>query len=179
MSAPVIQTHRLILRPWRDEDVAPWADMNADERVMEFYTNTYTREHAREMAAYLRMRLEQDGYGYWVVEIKEGSRFAGILALQNVPFEAHFTPAFEIGWRLQFDAWGHGYATEGARALLDFAFDELHRDEVVAMTAVLNVRSQRVMERLGMTHEPADDFENPRVEPGHRLRPHVLYRIRR
>lgn len=177
MSAPVIETERLILRPWRDEDVAHWAAMNADPRVMEFFPNTYTEEHANEMAAYLRARLEQDGYGWWIAQIKDGSRFGGNLALQKVPFEAHFTPAMEIGWRLPVHAWGHGYATEGARALLDFAFSQLQCDEVVAMTARLNVRSQRVMERLQMTRDPADDFQHPRLEEGHRLRPHVLYRI--
>jgi RimJ/RimL family protein N-acetyltransferase len=178
MSGRTIETERLILRPWRDEDVAAWAAMNADPRVMEFFPNTYTEEYATEMAAYLRGRLEQDGYGWWVAQIKGGG-FAGNLALQKVPFDAHFTPAMEIGWRLPFDAWGHGYATEGARALLDFAFEELRCDEIVAMTAALNLRSQRVMERLGMTRDPADDFEHPRLEQGHRLRPHVLYRIRR
>lgn len=179
MSAPIIETERLVLRPWRDEDIEPWAAMNADPRVMEFFPNTYTQEYASEMAAYLRARLEKDGYGWWVAEIKNGKRFAGNLALQYVPFEAHFTPALEIGWRLAFDAWGHGYATEGARALLDFAFKDLQCAQIVAMTAALNVRSQRVMQRLGMTHAAADDFEHPRLQPCHRLRPHVLYRIER
>lgn len=178
MSAPVIETERLILRPWRDEDVPHWVAMNADPRVMEFFPSTYGEEQARETAAYLRARLEADGYGWWIAEIKDGRRFAGCLAVQKVPFEAHFTPAFEIGWRLPVDAWGHGYATEGARALLDCSFSRLGCDEVVAMTAALNERSQRVMQRLGMTRDAADDFDHPRLEEGHRLRPHVLYRIR-
>lgn len=178
MSAPTLETPRLILRQWRDEDVQHWVAMNADPRVMEFFPNVYTEDYATEMAAYLRGRLEEDGYGWWIAEVKDGNRFAGNLALQKVPFEAHFTPAIEIGWRLPFDAWGHGYATEGARALLEFAFAHLDADEIVSMTAQINLRSQRVMERLGMRHDEADDFDHPRLEEGDRLRRHVLYRIR-
>jgi len=102
-----------------------------------------------------------------------------VIALQDVPFEAHFTPALEVGWRLRHDHWGHGYATEAARAALAFVFSELQRDEVVAMTAAINERSQRVMQRLGMTRDPNGDFEHPAVAEGHPLRPHVLYRIRK
>lgn len=177
MSAPAIETERLILRPWRDEDLEPWVAMNADPRVMEFFPSVDTRERALESAAFLRKYMDENGYGWWIAEIKDGRRFAGCVALQDVPFEAHFTPALEVGWRLCADAWGCGYATEGGRALLDHAFRELKRSEVVSMTAAINVRSRRVMERLGMSHDPRDDFEHPRLEQGHRLRPHVLYRI--
>lgn len=146
---------------------------------MEFFTSTYDRERAGTVAATLRERLERDGYGWWVTERKADRAFLGVTALQDVPFEAHFTPAREIGWRFAFDAWGHGYATEAAQELLRFAFDVHEWPEVVAMTSVLNVRSQRVMRRLGMTYDPSDDFENPYVEAGHRLKHHVLYRIRK
>jgi RimJ/RimL family protein N-acetyltransferase len=174
-----LQTERTILRPWADSDIEPWVALNADARVMEFFPSTYTRERAERSAALLRERLERVGYGWWVLEIKDGASFAGVIALQDVPFEAPFTPALEIGWRLRHDHWGHGYATEGARAALAFAFSELQRDEVVALTAAVNDRSRRVMKRLGMTRNPEDDFEHPAVEPGHPVRPHVLYRIRR
>lgn len=173
-----MQTERTILRPWTDSDVEPWIALNADARVMEFFPSTYTRERAQGSAATLRERLERDGYGWWILEIKGGASFAGVIALQDVPFEAHFTPALEIGWRLPYDHWGHGYATEAARATLAFAFSELQRHEVVAMTAAINERSRRVMERLGMTRDPADDFEHPAVACGHPIRPHVLYRIK-
>lgn len=122
--------------------------------------------------------MDKTGYGWWIAEIKDGNRFAGCVGLQDVPFEAHFTPALEVGWRLCVDAWGFGYATEGGRALLDYAFGDLNRSEVVSMTAAINIRSRRVMERLGMSYDPRDDFEHPRLEQGHRLRPHVLYRLR-
>jgi RimJ/RimL family protein N-acetyltransferase len=177
--APTIETPRLILRPWRDDDVEPWAEMSADERVMEFFSAPYTHEQAVAVAARLRQALERDGYGFWVLECKGGPSFAGVIEVKQVAFEAHFTPALEVGWRLRYDLWNRGYATEGARAALDFAFTELESREIVALTAALNRRSRRVMERLGMSYDPRDDFENPHIEPGHPLRPHVLYRLRR
>jgi RimJ/RimL family protein N-acetyltransferase len=112
------------------------------------------------------------------LRLKKPARLPAAWRCKNVPFEAHFTPALEVGWRLAADAWGRGYATEGGRALLDYAFAQLGKSEVVSMTAAINVRSRRVMERLGMTYDPADDFPHPRLEEGHRLYPHVLYRMK-
>ena len=174
-----IEAQRTILRAWRDDDLEPWAAMNADPRVMEFFPALYDRDAAYAMAERLRAALARDGYGWWVLEIKGGAAFAGAIALQAVPFAAAFTPALEIGWRLPYDQWGRGYATEAAGAALTFAFGELGRDEVVAMTAALNLRSQRVMRRLGMTRDARDDFDHPRIAAGSPLRPHVLYRIGR
>lgn len=174
---PTIETPRLILRDWRDADVQAWAALNADPRVTEFFAKTYTRELSEASAAAIRAQLKRDGFGWWALEIRGGPSFIGSIALQAVPFEAAFTPAHEIGWRLASQYWGRGYATEGARAALDFAFNELKWPEVVAFTAASNLRSQRVMERLGMTHDVGDDFDHPRVEEGHPLRRHLLYRI--
>jgi RimJ/RimL family protein N-acetyltransferase len=178
-TAPTIESARLTLRGWRDDDVEPWTAMGADERVMEFFPGTYDRPKALSIAALIRAALDANGHGWWVLEPKEGPAFGGVIALQAVPFEAPFTPAIEVGWRLPYDLWGKGYATEGARAALNFAFDKLHVDEVVAMTSALNLRSQRVMERLGMTRDPGDDFDHPKVPAGNRLQRHVLYRIRK
>jgi len=178
-TAPTIFTPRLVLRTWRDSDIEPWVAMGADERVMEFFPGTYDRPRAVSMAALVRAALDANGYGWWVLEPKDGPSFGGVIALQDVPFEAPFTPAIEIGWRLPYAIWGKGYATEGARAALDFAFERLAVDEVVAMTSVLNLRSQRVMERLGMTRDPGEDFDHPRIAAGDRLQKHVLYRVRR
>jgi ribosomal-protein-alanine N-acetyltransferase len=152
--------------------------MNADPRVLEFFPRTFPREQAESMARFCRDELETLGYGWWVVEVRGGPSFAGVIALQDVPFEAHFTPAREVGWRFTPQSWGRGYATEGARAALDFAFNRLDWNEVVAMTAVKNLRSERVMQRLGMTRDLDGDFDHPRIEEGHPLRRHVLYRIR-
>lgn len=179
MIVPTIESERLILRDWRDGDVEAWVAMNADPRVTEFFGKTYTREFSTSSAQKIRQLLERDGHGWWAVEVRGGAPFAGVVALQAVPFEAPFTPANEIGWRFAYDQWGHGYATEGARAALSHAFHVLDWPEVVAFTAVPNVRSQRVMQRLGMTHDPADDFDHPRLDPESPLRRHVLYRIRR
>jgi RimJ/RimL family protein N-acetyltransferase len=176
--APTLETPRLILRSWRDSDIEPWVAMGADPRVMEFFPSPSTREKAESQAARMRDALERDGYGWWVAEHKVDSSFAGVIELMEVPYEAHFTPATEIGWRLRPEYWGRGLATEGARVALRFAFENLGRIEVVAMTARLNVRSQRVMERLAMTYDAADDFDQPLVEVGHRIRPHALYRAR-
>ena len=114
-----------------------------------------------------------------MVEVRGGAPFAGLICLQAVPFETPFTPANEIGWRFAYEHWGRGYATEGARAALEFAFERLGWDEVVAFTAASNLRSQRVMERLGMSHDPRDDFDHPRLQAGDPLRRHLLYRIKR
>jgi RimJ/RimL family protein N-acetyltransferase len=153
--------------------------MSADPRVMEFFPSAYDREQAERTALRLRERLDRDGWGWWVAEVKESASFAGLIELQEVPFDAPFTPAIEVGWRLAHEYWGRGYATEGARAAIEFAFSALGRAEVVALTAAVNLRSQRVMQRLGMTHDPRDDFEYPHLDAGHRLRPHVLYRAQR
>jgi RimJ/RimL family protein N-acetyltransferase len=172
-----IETPRLLLRHWKDSDIEPWVAMNADPRVTEFFSSTYTRAISEAAAMLRRRELDDLGYGWWVVEVRGGAPFAGVVVLGDVPFEAHFTPAREVGWRFAPEHWGNGYATEGARGALDHAFAALGWHEVVAMTAVQNLRSQRVMRRLGMTRDPADDFEHPKVEEGHPLRRHVLYRI--
>lgn len=126
----------------------------------------------------MRASLVLHGYGWWVVEVRGVTPFAGLICLQEVPFEAAFTPAHEVGWRFAYEHWGQGYATEGARAAVDFAFRSLDWKEIVAFAAASNARSRRVMERLGMTYDPRDDFDHPRLVAGDPLRPHVLYRVR-
>ncbi len=150
--------------------------MNLDPRVMEFFATTYTRQRALTEAEHLRRMLDKLGYGWWVVEVPGVTPFAGIIALQAVPFEAHFTPAYEIGWRFAPEYWHRGYATEGARCALNHAFNTLGWKEVVAMTAAVNIPSQRVMQRLDMSHDATDDFDHPNLK-GHRLERHLLYRI--
>jgi RimJ/RimL family protein N-acetyltransferase len=173
----IVETPRLILRQWRDSDLDPWAEMNADPRVMEFFPGTYDRARSEETANLMRISLERDGYGLWAVELKGDGRFAGMIGINEMTYDVPFEPRREVGWRLAYDAWGHGYATEGARASLRVAFETLGWDEVVAMTALCNQRSERVMQRLGMVRDA--DFDHPRLAKGHRLRRHMLYRIRK
>jgi RimJ/RimL family protein N-acetyltransferase len=176
--AITLTTERLILRPWRDEDFAPYAAINADPRVMEHYPATQTRAESDAGALRIKSRIEEQGWGLWAMELRESGAFVGFTGLQRPPFEAHFTPCIEIGWRVAYEYWGRGLAPEAARASLAFGFDRLGLEEIVAMTATRNLRSMRVMEKVGMTRDPADDFEMPRLPEGHPLRPHVLYRKR-
>ncbi len=176
---PVITTARLLLRPWRDDDIGPFAALNADPRVMEFFPAVRTRAETEEQVARIREHFDRHGFGNWAVEVPGAAPFIGFVGLGIPRFEAPFTPCVEIGWRLAFEHWGHGYATEAARAALEFGFEKLRRDEIVSFTVPANRRSRRVMERLGMIHFPAEDFDHPLVPEGHALRRHVLYRLSR
>jgi ribosomal-protein-alanine N-acetyltransferase len=174
-----LETERLLLRSWRAADREPFAALNADPRVMEHFVQPLTRQASDAFADRIEARFAEDGWGLWAVEVKGGAPFIGFVGLARQTFEAPFTPCVEVGWRLAVDSWGHGYAPEAARAALAFAFDELGLDEVVSMTSHGNHKSQRVMEKIGMTRDPADDFEHPNVPVGHPIRAHVLYRISR
>ena len=166
----MIQTRRLVLRQWREEDREPFAALNADPVVMEHFPAPMTREASDAFVDFNIATIAARGWGLWAVEAN--GELIGFVGLN----EPNFRPGVEIGWRLAREAWGHGYATEAARAVLAFARDELGLDEVISFTSTTNVRSQRVMERIGMTHDPADDFDHPRVDDP-RLRRHVLYRL--
>lgn len=173
----MISTQRLKLREWRESDLAPFAAMNADPRVMEHFPSLLTREESDAMAGRIADHLASRGFGFWAVEVPGEADFIGFLGLSRPRFEAHFTPCVEIGWRFAHAHWGRGYAPEGARAALRFAFQDLGLREVVALTTHANLRSRRVMEKLGMTRSPADDFDHPLIAPGQPNRAHVLYRI--
>jgi len=176
---PVIKTPRLHLRQWREEDLPAFAAMNADEQVMEFLPKVLSRAESDALAGRIREHFDRHGFGLWAVEVVGSAEFVGFVGLSIPRFQAHFTPCVEVGWRLVYELWGMGYATEGARAAIDFGFTELQLDEIVSFTVPENLRSRRVMDRLGMTHSPAGDFEHPGLPDGHRLRKHVLYRLSR
>lgn len=176
-SADLLVTPRLILREWKDDDLDPFSQMNADSRVMEFMIKPLSRVESDGMVDRIRQHFREYGYGLWAVELISTSSFLGFVGLSVPRFEAPFTPCVEIGWRLAFDHWGKGYATEAARHVLDYAFNTLDLDQIVSFTARDNYRSRAVMERLGMTHDPAEDFEHPMVPENHPVRSHVLYRI--
>jgi len=169
---------RLLLRRWRDDDRAPFAALNADPRVVEHLPGPLSRAESDESAARIEAHFAEHGFGLWAVEVIDVVPFAGFVGLSIPRFEAPFMPCVEIGWRLSAECWGQGYATEGARAALRFGFESLGLDEIVSFTVPDNIRSRRVMEKLGLTHDPAEDFDHPLLPEGHRLRRHVLYRIR-
>ena len=173
------RTERLWLRQWRDDDWAPFAALNADTEVMRYFPSTLDERESNAFAYRNAALLEVYGYGLWAVEERASGEFVGMVGLNQPQWQARFTPCTEVGWRLARSAWGHGYATEAARAALAVAFGPLGLDEVVSFTAVANARSRAVMERLGMTHDPAEDFDHPKLDADSPVRRHVLYRLSR
>ena len=170
-------TERLILRQWRQADREPFAALNADPEVMRYFPARLSRDESDALARRAGASLTERGWGLWAVD-RDGE-FLGFTGLAVPRFEAHFTPAVEIGWRFARSAWGSGFATEAAGAALGFAFRELRLDEVVSFTSAANRRSRAVMERIRMVRNPADDFDHPGLPDGSPLRRHVLYRARK
>lgn len=177
-SAPTLETSRLTLRRWRDSDRVPFAVINADPRVMKFFPSSLSVEESNRLADRIEEHFERHGFGLCAAETSADGKLAGFIGLNVPSFEAHFTPCVEIGWRLAYEWWGQGLATEGARAVMRYGFDVLKLREIVSFTTSANIQSRRVMEKLNMTHDLADDFEHPNLPPGHPLRPHVLYRLK-
>jgi RimJ/RimL family protein N-acetyltransferase len=172
-------TGRLILRKWRNSDRQPFARMNCDPLVMEHFPALLSRQESNALVDRAEAHLEQHGFGPWAAELRETNEFIGFVSLYIPQFEASFTPCVEIGWRLAREHWGKGLATEGARALVRHAFEVQGLHELVSFTVPANLRSLRVMQRLGMTHDPLDDFEHPSIPADHPLSRHVLYRLKR
>jgi ribosomal-protein-alanine N-acetyltransferase len=174
-----LETHRLKLRQWRDDDLAAFAALNRDPDVMQFFPNTLSRQESDDMAARIRHHIDVKGWGLWAVEVLGTIPFIGFVGLAIPRFDAPFTPCVEVGWRLARPAWGRGFATEAAQAAVSHALGPLGLTEIVSFTTRDNSRSRAVMERIGMQRDPADDFDHPSLDAGHPQRPHVLYRITR
>jgi RimJ/RimL family protein N-acetyltransferase len=174
----ILTTERLILRRWHESDRQPFASMNADPRVREFLGNLLTTEESYRAIDRFEAGFERHGFGLCAVESRQDHSLLGFIGLSVPNFEAAFTPCVEIGWRLAVHAWGHGYATEGARAVAAYAFGTLKLESIVSFTAEQNFRSRHVMEKLGMTFDPSERFDHPNLPEGHLLRRHVLYRLR-
>ncbi len=173
----MIKTDRLILRPWHEGDLQTFAELNADTRVMEHFPSIRTFKETVKEYESIQEHFKTHGYGWWAVSEKDKTKFIGFIGLRYIDFPAPFTPAIEVAWRLKFDYWGKGYATEGAIASLDYGFKVLKLPEIISFTSVSNIRSQAVMERIGMHHDPKDDFNHPKLSNEHKLSRHVLYRI--
>jgi ribosomal-protein-alanine N-acetyltransferase len=176
-SIPRIETSRLVLREWHTSDLAPFAALNADPKVMEHFPSCLTREESDDLVVRIEAHFGKHGFGLWAVEVRDAARFIGFVGLSTVWFESHFTPCVEIGWRLARAYWGCGYAPEAARAALRFGFETLGLDEIASFTVPANLKSRRVMEKIGMIRNPGDDFDHPSLPAGHPLRRHVLYRL--
>ncbi len=176
---PILSSARLVLRGWRASDRAPFAALNADPRVVRHLGPPLARDASDALALSIEAHFAARGFGLWAVEAPGVAEFIGFVGLSVPRFEAHFTPCTEIGWRLAAAHWGHGYATEAARAALAFGFAQLAIAEIVSFTTRANASSRAVMERLGMSHDARDDFAHPALAPNDPLRPHVLYRLAR
>jgi RimJ/RimL family protein N-acetyltransferase len=174
-----LATARLVLRQWRDSDLAPFAALNADPEVMQYMPRCLERSESDALVGRYRERIAERGWDLWALERRDDGSFVGALGLAVATFPAPFTPCVEIAWRLARAQWGQGLATEAAGAVLRFGFQTLALEEVLAFTVPENRRSRAVMARLGMHRDPGEDFEHPRLPPGHRLRRHVLYRLGR
>ena len=178
MSAFVtLSSVRVCLRRWREEDREAFAAMNSDARVMEFFRSPLNRVESDAMVDRIQKHFSEHDFGLWAIEVAGVTPFIGFAGLCVARFSAHFTPCVEVGWRLAFEHWGHGYATEAARLALGYGFEALALSEVVSFTSATNHRSRAVMERLGMRRDPADDFDYPSFPERHPLRAHVLYRL--
>ncbi|MES2868265.1 MAG: GNAT family N-acetyltransferase [Pseudomonadota bacterium] len=173
------ESARLRLRPWRDTDLPEFAAMCADPQVMRYFPAPLSRLESATWIGRMRGHFAEHGFGFWALERKDTGAFIGCAGLLNVSFEAPFTPAIEIGWRLAPEHWGLGYASEAAWAALRCAFDRLALDQVVSFTSGLNLPSQKVMQAIGMQRDLGGDFEHPKLPEGHPLRSHALYRITR
>lgn len=179
MTVESLRTDRLILRPWRDADRESFARMNRDPAVMEFFPSLLSPEESDALVDRAAAHFAAHGFGPWAAELRVSGAFIGFIGLSVPRFVAPFTPCVEIGWRLAPEHWGKGLATEGALAVVGSAFNELGIPEVVSFATTANLRSRRVMEKLGMTHNPDEDFDHPSIPEGHALRRHVLYRLKR
>lgn len=176
----VLKTQRLTLRQWTNEDFEPFARLNADPKVMEYYPNTLSREESDLAAQMIKNKIEEEGWGRWAVSILGSTDFIGTIGLyklDNETFPTSFTPAIAIGWRICVDHWGKGFATEGAKAVLEYGFSKLQLKEIVATCAVENAGSRKVMEKIGMKYDPENDFTLPNVPIENKMSKCVLYRI--
>lgn len=171
-----LETDRLKLRQWKDEDYSIFADLNEDLQVMEFFPNPLMRMESYKLADTIKGLIEKRGWGLWAVELKNTNEFIGFTGLHIPKPSLPFSPCVEVGWRLVKGAWGFGYATEAARASLKVAFEDLKLEEIIAYTALHNLRSQSVMRKLGMTNTD-QNFDHPDLDPGHPLREQLLFKI--
>lgn len=174
----VIKTERMILRTWRQDDIEAYYKINQNPKVIEFLRGPLTMQEVSDFINLVNQQYEQTGYTLWAAEEKSSGELMGFIGLNRVKWEAPFSPAVEIGWRLGSQYWQQGYATEGAKAALDYGFNQCALTEIVSFTVPENIRSIRVMEKIGLERDMNGDFAHPKLPPDHRLSKHVLYRLK-
>jgi RimJ/RimL family protein N-acetyltransferase len=173
----MLRTRRLILRRWQESDFLPYATLNADQRVMEFMLGTMTEEETRQSIENIEKQFDAHGFGRWAVEIAKSEKFIGFVGINIPTYTLPFSPCVEVAWRICANEWGKGYAPEAAKEAMRDGFERVGLQEIVSFTTLTNLKSRRVMEKLGMQYCPAEDFDHPMVAEGHHLRRHVLYRM--
>jgi RimJ/RimL family protein N-acetyltransferase len=174
----ILETERLILRTWKESDLDAMCEINQDPMVMEYFPAIQDRMTTQKFLEKVKAHYEEHGYSLYACERKDSAECIGFIGLFIPDFQSHFTPANEIGWRLSSKHWGQGFATEGAKAVLDYAFKDLKLDEIVSFTSLENEKSIRVMKKIGLKHNSNDDFDHPKLPLDHPLCRHVLYRLR-
>ena len=178
MKAIELNTKRLLLRQWQESDLPVFVEMNSNKRVMEYFPDTLNESESNSLAQRISKQISEKGWGLWALEEKSSKNFIGFTGLNPTPPQLSFSPAIEIGWRLSDKYWGKGYATESAKEVLRFAFEELQLEEIVSFTSVINIKSQAVMKRINMINTHSN-FLHPHVPDNHPLKEHVLYKISR
>jgi RimJ/RimL family protein N-acetyltransferase len=173
----VLRTRRLILRRWKESDLLPFARINADQRVMEFMVGTMTEEETHQSVAHMEKHFETHGFGRWAVEVADSEKFIGFVGISIPSYTLPVSPCVEVAWRICAEEWGKGYAPEAANEAMRDGFERVGLQEIVSFTTLTNLKSRRVMEKLGMRYCPAEDFDHPMVPIGHSLLRHVLYRL--
>ena len=173
----ILETDRLILRTWNDDDLQPMLAINQDPKVMEYFPSLQDVDMTKNFIDKVNAHFKNHGYSLYAAVRKDTNEFIGFIGLLIAEFESHFTPATEIGWRLSSSHWGQGFATEGAKAVLGYAFRELKIPEIVSFTAAGNAKSIRVMQKIGLQHNEVDDFDHPKLDDTSPLKRHVLYRL--
>ncbi len=176
MTKTHLETERLVLREWQDEDRKPFAQMNGDPMVMEYMPRRLDEDASDKLVSRFEDHFKKHGYGLYAAALKETNEFMGFVGLNNVALDVPFKPAVEIAWRLSYEFWGHGYASEAAQGVLDHGLKALEIPEIVAFTVYDNTRSIHVMEKIGLVHDAEGNFQYPRLPEGHPLAQHVLYR---
>ena len=171
----IFESERLFFRKWKEEDIKIFSDMNSDPTVMEYFPKILTEKESKQLYEKIVMDLDKNSYGLWAVELKNSNQFIGFIGFNYTTFKSDFTPCLEIGWRIKKEEWGKGYATEGAKASLNYGYHELGLDEIYSFTSKINQRSEKVMIKIGLNK--IGEFEHPNIEEGNKLRRHVLYKI--